>query len=95
MIGLIRAYKPEHGYGFLVSQQKQTYFHISEWQEEADPCPQDRVEFSLKPSKRNGYPDEAAQIRRIETNAQPLSPETSGGSAMEMLAGKQVVGEVE
>jgi cold shock CspA family protein len=65
VIGTVRVYKLDRGYGFLVSRTRQIYFHISEWQEEADPVAQDRVEFSLKPSKRNGYPDEACNVRRV------------------------------
>jgi len=95
MIGIIRIYKEDKGFGFLVSRAntRQYFFHVNDWLHEELPVAGDMVEFSLKTSKRAGYPDEAGEIKKIgptqtafESLASPNSNASEAGQTGDKAA---------
>lgn len=83
MQGRVRIFKEAHGFGFIaIKGQKEVYFHASNWYDEAVPAVGDRVTFELGPAAKQGMPDQALSVQRIEPESDPanLLSGSEGGS---------------
>ena len=45
MTGTVESYSPGNGYGFIKANEKEYWFHASEWMGREKPQPGDKVDF--------------------------------------------------
>lgn len=62
MIGTIKSFSRQHGYGFIISGNNDYFFHVIEWPYKNDPALDETVEFEEQKC-RQGL--RAVKIRRF------------------------------
>jgi len=68
MIGTIRTYNEDRGFGFIrVSFKEQYFFHVENWRGAAVPVAGQTVEFDLAPGHKPGQRLQAVKVIPAET----------------------------
>lgn len=63
MVGTIKSFSRQHGYGFIGTGDKDLYFHVKDWQSSGSPVVGNDVEFAAYKTVK-GY--KARKVRRID-----------------------------
>jgi cold shock CspA family protein len=69
--GRVVVFKQAYGFIWCDEVGRRIFFHIADFMAPADPTIGDEVEFSLTPSRKSGFPDQAASVRVIKKAASP------------------------
>lgn len=63
MVGIIKSFSRQHGYGFIEAGDKDLYFHVKDWQSSGSPFVGDEVQLAAFKTPK-GY--KAKKVRRID-----------------------------